>query len=430
MSLMLFSSRCIVADLKTTEEKLDVYVGEDLVPVASFDRSKLKLGSELGAAVGLEVQGCAKVSKAVALSGEQFGSSNISMSGTWATGYQRVSGNHVALDSSTVLAGSGAGNIVIELPLPSDVPCQWFFIKKVLREHDVTVFTTAYIDSVETVALVMGSGFPSAQLFSDGQYWYLMNSSPEVKIPNWSPKNLDSWLTHFDGSALVSSLDVGDEVEFWLDQGPLGQDLSLSSAGHAPTLEMFSGTRSVLSFTGGSHLQRSVFHFPESGDVAIFIVAMVSATNSESSSLISVNTSPPNLDWQLEAKVAGQFHAVVEADGIGSNLPHSPGDLSGQWHLYELVFDHGAGRLDRYIDAQHSAGHNDYHTAMAVSQRLRLFSNRSATKDLEGYCAEVVIGEDVTAITRQNIEGYLMWKWGLADRLPTAHPHHFQPPAQ
>ena len=130
MSLMLFSPTCVMADLKTTEEKLDVYIGVDLVPVASIDRSKLKLGSDLGAGIDLDVQGCAKISKAVALSGEQFGSSNISMSGTWATGCQRVSGNYVALDSSTVLAGSGAGNIIIELPLPTEVPCQWFFIKK------------------------------------------------------------------------------------------------------------------------------------------------------------------------------------------------------------------------------------------------------------------------------------------------------------
>jgi hypothetical protein len=56
-----------------------------------------------------------------------------------------------------------------------------------------------------------------------------------------------------------------------------------------------------------------------------------------------------------------------------------------------------------------------------------------ARVDLFGY-SNADIGEvlflsrDVTAAERQNIEGYLAWKWGLAERLDASHPFRNQPP--
>jgi hypothetical protein len=42
---------------------------------------------------------------------------------------------------------------------------------------------------------------------------------------------------------------------------------------------------------------------------------------------------------------------------------------------------------------------------------------------LDGQLAEVVILEDSTEDTRQKLEGYFAWKWGLVDSLPPAHPY-------
>lgn len=42
---------------------------------------------------------------------------------------------------------------------------------------------------------------------------------------------------------------------------------------------------------------------------------------------------------------------------------------------------------------------------------------------MDGYIAETVILSDVTLATRQKIEGYLAWKWGLEADLPADHPY-------
>ncbi len=51
------------------------------------------------------------------------------------------------------------------------------------------------------------------------------------------------------------------------------------------------------------------------------------------------------------------------------------------------------------------------------------------TNDLNGAVAEfITLDGTVDAATRQNLEGYLSHKWGMADKLPTDHPHYSVPP--
>jgi hypothetical protein len=44
-------------------------------------------------------------------------------------------------------------------------------------------------------------------------------------------------------------------------------------------------------------------------------------------------------------------------------------------------------------------------------------------------CAEILVyGANLTQSQRQRVEGYLAWKWGLQDKLPTSHPYYkFRP---
>jgi hypothetical protein len=49
---------------------------------------------------------------------------------------------------------------------------------------------------------------------------------------------------------------------------------------------------------------------------------------------------------------------------------------------------------------------------------------RNSWESLNGRLAEVIIvTADVDVDARQNVEGYLAWKWGLVDLLPNQHPY-------
>jgi hypothetical protein len=45
------------------------------------------------------------------------------------------------------------------------------------------------------------------------------------------------------------------------------------------------------------------------------------------------------------------------------------------------------------------------------------------SSSIDGYIGEVVLVREITLATRQKLEGYLAWKWGLAANLPPDHPY-------
>ena len=52
----------------------------------------------------------------------------------------------------------------------------------------------------------------------------------------------------------------------------------------------------------------------------------------------------------------------------------------------------------------------------------------SVGQPMDGYVAEAMIVGDITLATRQKVEGYLAWKWGLEANLPIGHPYKLDPP--
>jgi hypothetical protein len=56
--------------------------------------------------------------------------------------------------------------------------------------------------------------------------------------------------------------------------------------------------------------------------------------------------------------------------------------------------------------------------------------NQESTQSYAGYIAEVIVyHSSLTTTQRQQIEGYLAWKWGLQSKLPSSHPYSLFPPS-
>ena len=48
---------------------------------------------------------------------------------------------------------------------------------------------------------------------------------------------------------------------------------------------------------------------------------------------------------------------------------------------------------------------------------------------LKGYISEVIVyNTSLTTAERNQVEGYLSWKWGIQAKLPTTHPYYTGPP--
>jgi hypothetical protein len=64
----------------------------------------------------------------------------------------------------------------------------------------------------------------------------------------------------------------------------------------------------------------------------------------------------------------------------------------------------------------------------APSPRLAMMTANNPAITNSGIVAEVIITEDIDEVSRQRVEGYLAWKWGLVDSLPSNHPYKNKPP--
>jgi hypothetical protein len=71
--------------------------------------------------------------------------------------------------------------------------------------------------------------------------------------------------------------------------------------------------------------------------------------------------------------------------------------------------------------------------AMATAVKLNIGYTGSLTPALagamRGYIYELIVFKtEVNTQTRQSVEGYLAWKWGIQNSLPTTHPYYLAPP--
>jgi len=84
------------------------------------------------------------------------------------------------------------------------------------------------------------------------------------------------------------------------------------------------------------------------------------------------------------------------------------------------VFDGtGAGTKEVFIDGT-SEGSNAYTSTDTTT--VQLFRNADQTADTR-IGEVVIVPTDVSTATRQRLEGYLAWKWGLEGSLPLGHPY-------
>ena len=105
----------------------------------------------------------------------------------------------------------------------------------------------------------------------------------------------------------------------------------------------------------------------------------------------------------------------------------SSGNASGATIVGSL-YDYQGASYEMFIDGVgegSSAFQTSGNTADADEQRIAIgVAAGLAIAFWHGDIAEqVFVPDDVTTDTRQKIEGYLAWKWGLEANLPSGHPY-------
>ena len=249
----------------------------------------------------------------------------------------------------------------------------------------------------------------------------LIMGSSQGAVPLWTPAELGAslamWLDADDASTITLS---GSNVTQWDDKSGNGKDVSQGTASRQPTYDAvnkvitFDGTDDVLVRTdslilGGAN--RSIFFVSQS---AFGGYAFDHGEEGYGGGRYSIRPNTGfigfylrNLQWSTIGDANLGIFEFVQTGSTTSNV-------SGYWNgqLYSRT---GAAGLGGAIDTR-----ND---------RITVGAAVSLTATLDGDIAEVVVvNTDTDTATREKIEGYLAWKWGLEGNLPVSHPYKSAPP--
>jgi hypothetical protein len=242
----------------------------------------------------------------------------------------------------------------------------------------------------------------------------------------WTPARVATrgW---YDASDLATITSVATAVSQWNDKSGNLRHLTQGAGANQPK----TGTRilnglNVLDFDGGDYINRNAFPLPANGNVAFFMVAVVDVINNLADSLFAVDATN---DFQFQASNATQFNGQITVANLGNSVSLTGGPFSGP-SIYNCNFDRtGLVSYNAFVDGTQRAVNTAYTASLGTSQTLQVFRNRSGTAQIpDGACAEFIVIDDVSSVTREKVEGYLAWKWGLMSNLPGGHPYKTYPP--
>lgn len=249
-----------------------------------------------------------------------------------------------------------------------------------------------------------------------------MNTS---RFSLYSIPGFSLWLDSADSNTTILS---GANVTRWNDKSGSGFN-AISPAGSNPTLRSaglnglntitFNGTSQFFQLANANMLDYNV------NDFAIFSVAQLNLNNNIQN-LISKN-SPGLPQWRL-ALENNQIQLIIFNIFITSSL--SSIAPSAGWALLSGMVYRNTGNVLVLNGTSISTGvpiggslTNSFNTTIGAA-----FSGGYARFWAADMAEILVFNASLTTFQRQQVEGYLAWKWGIQANLPANHPFKNAPP--
>jgi hypothetical protein len=186
----------------------------------------------------------------------------------------------------------------------------------------------------------------------------------------------------------------------------------------------------------GSFLVNSSFSYSTSNRSSFMVVGeTTSANNAGFLSFVGSGGSATDyfdlngLGYESAFKPSSQNFQVVQGYNNGGYFIPISGSTATPFGLYNDTYASGSAVLYKNGSQAGTAT-----TAAAFTNSTALYLgtrvlNGTVQNYLTGVIAEVVLfSRALSTVERQQVEGYLAWKWGLTSNLPTSHPFKAIPP--
>jgi hypothetical protein len=226
-------------------------------------------------------------------------------------------------------------------------------------------------------------------------------------------------------------------ITSWYDKSASGNTCTNSSSTNSPvyTTNILNGLP-VLSFTGPGvlnptttqWLDNTVMAFPNTQNT---IFAVVYNNNSTSKSITGNNyiiSARSNTLLSYSSFTSNLFATFVGSGSAWNDTStNSPGqNMNGVWSITAMTIN--ANVLTPFFNG---TAQNTKNGAMGTTTGFIIGEAPAGFRGQcwNGYMAEILIyNRALTTAQRQEVEGYLAWKWGLQASLPSGHPYVTQRP--
>ena len=120
------------------------------------------------------------------------------------------------------------------------------------------------------------------------------------------------------------------------------------------------------------------------------------------------------------------YYGALDSRNLGwseATQQFSGGPYSGD-NINSVQLDFDNNECKGFMNGSSSLNITDYIGPVEMNScTFGLFTDRGTTRNLGGTFCEMLLMTSNDDVTRQKAEGYLAWKWGMRDLLPSDHPY-------
>ena len=251
------------------------------------------------------------------------------------------------------------------------------------------------------------------------------NQKPAWEFDPRSVPGCQLWLDADDTSTITIS--TGISISAWRDKSVNNKSATANGTTKPTRVTAGRNRRAYVSFgTAGYFTITSPFSLG-TGDFAIFAVVQV-PNGSVTSNYILARNDGGTESWEMRVSttVGGAIEALYTAGGVTS-MTTSTQNLSNSWTVESFVALRGTSSTlyDLGLQVAQTSTVSSGTLSTASPYSLCIGSRTTTASGLwQSNMAEILVySGTISNTTRQQIEGYLAWKWGLNASVNTLHPY-------
>lgn len=401
----------VSADVKSTNGTIHFDPNSDGSHKMTLNSTGLGIG-DTSPSANLSVQGNAIISGELSIGGSTS-NSNLNINGTFSQGFQTVSSNITAGNSSLLLVDTdtAGANLTITLPDAQDYPGRVYNIKKVTSAHDVYIH--GFIDSSEEINLASNTTLPFLSVISNGSTWSVLSQTSGLDNQSFiGSSNLFSYWKFDDASGNIATDSSGNDRQANL----ISMDFSTDSTdGVIQSALAFDGSTDYLSAGDLDELELTTLSFS-------FWMQINNTTQDHDFITKGIHTtSNPLLIWFDDSNGGGPDSgasnsntiSVLSYDGSTQHwvMASTNAINDTNWHHIVAVLDTENNTISIYIDGTLNISNTKSWNGIGTgSQTLRVGTSYNSANFIDGSMDDVRIynkalsSDEVSIIYRMGLQ--------------------------